>query len=505
VAHPAIPEGVQSADQLEMAEGPPAEEPPEPAPSPPAEDFASRYATDQPWSRLDWLLLAIVTLGGGIIRFVRLSFPKAYVFDEIYYAKDACLYLAHGMQFCKSPGATEQSYVHPELGKWIIAVGESIWGYNSFGWRIMACLFGTALIAVVYLIGRKLFGRWGGALAGLFAATDFLLIVESRTSMLDIFLAFFVALGFLFVVCDHQRVLRARAAGESKLDLRWRIAAGLAFGCAGSVKWSGFYALAGAGILLLVWNVGTAVKLRKAAEEAGLPRRSPPPVRELNFTILAVGIPVVAVYLLQYVVWFADNHWALTGPNGWFHLQQQMYAFNIHLKATHPYSSRPWSWPFVKTPVAYWFASSSTCAKSSTSTSCRYAYILAFGNPATWWAAVGAMGYTAFRAIKRKHGPERFLLVAVLFQYLPWFKAARTSFFYYMTPVVPFTMLALTGTLRDIARGSRFRTGLVCVYLAIACGGLLWFWFPDLVGIGIPQTWWHHRMLFESWICGNHC
>lgn len=507
-AQPAISEGVQSADQLETWQGPPSGEPPQPAPPPPAEDFAGpggTLASNPAWSPLDWLLLAILTIGGGIIRFVRLSFPKAYVFDEIYYAKDACLYLAHGMHFCKSPGVTEQSYVHPELGKWIIAVGEAIWGYNSFGWRIMACLFGTAMIVIVFLIGRKLFGRWGGVLAGLFTATDFLLIVESRTSMLDIFLAFFVALGFLFVICDHQRVLRMRAAGEGKLDLRWRIAAGIAFGCAASVKWSGFYALAGAGILLVVWNVGTTWKLRIDAHEAGLPPRSPPPVRELNMTILAVGIPVAAIYLLQYGVWFADNRWSLPA---WWHLQQTMYSFNVHLKATHPYSSRPWTWPLIKIPVAYWFASSNACkvAANVNQPSCRYAYILAFGNPATWWPAIAAVGYMAFRAIKRKHGPERFLLVAVLFQYLPWFEAARTSFFYYMTPIVPFTMLALTGALRDIVRATklRFVTGMVCVYVAIACGGLLWFWFPDLIGIGIPQTWWHQRMLWQAWICG-HC
>ncbi|MGH2717647.1 MAG: phospholipid carrier-dependent glycosyltransferase, partial [Actinomycetota bacterium] len=201
---PGDPEGVQSADQLEIAGEPPAEEPPAPAPPAPADDVASRYATDPPWSLLDWLLLAVITIGGGVIRFVRLSHPKGYVFDEVYYAKDACLYLGHAMQFCKSPYGTEQSYVHPELGKWIIATGEAVFGYNSFGWRIMACLFGTAMVVVLFLIGRKLFGRWGGALAGLFTATDFLLIVESRTAMLDIFMAFFVTLGFLFVVCDHQ-------------------------------------------------------------------------------------------------------------------------------------------------------------------------------------------------------------------------------------------------------------------------------------------------------------
>jgi dolichyl-phosphate-mannose-protein mannosyltransferase len=505
------PEGEsQSAEHPDAAElpggpAPPTTEPPPPAfpgpppaPPPPRVDFASRYATDQPWAVLDWLLLAAITLLGGALRLVRLSLPKGYIFDEVYYAKDACLYLGHTMAFCHSPGATEQSYVHPELGKWIIAVGEAVFGYNSFGWRIMACLFGTGLVVVAFLIGRKLFGRWGGAIAGLLAATDFLLIVQSRTSMLDIFLAFFVVLGFYFVVCDHQQVLRLRAAGEGRLDLRWRLAAGVAFGCAGAVKWSGLYALAGAGILLLVWHIGTAIRLRRAAEAAGLPRRSPSPVGELDATLLAVGVPVVAIYLLSYVVWFNDHHWSLTA---FYNLQRQMYEFNIHLHATHPYASRPWTWPIVKRPVAYYFQShpATGCAAPH----CSYTHILAFGNPGTWWPAIAAVAYIAVQAFRRKHGPERLLLVAIAVQYLPWFEFSRTSFLYYMTPVVPFTMLALTGALHDLARLGKFWAGAVGVYLVFACGGLLWFWYPVITGVTIPVAWWQQRMLegsFFHWI-----
>lgn len=443
---------------------------------------------------MDWLLLVLVTALGGAIRFVRLSFPKSYVFDEVYYAKDACLYLAKGMHACGTSQPTEQSYVHPPLAKWIIAVGEWIFGYNSLGWRIMAALFGTALIVVVFLMARKLFGRWGGPIGGLLVATDFLLIVESRIAMLDIFLTFFVALGFLFIVCDHQRVLRLRERGEGKLDIRWRVAAGFAFGAAGACKWSGFYALAGAGILLLVWNVGTALRIRTDEKAAGLPARAPMPVTELNATLLSVGIPVVLVYLASYAAWFRDNHFSLSQ---FWNLQNQMYQFNIHLNAHHPYASRPWTWPIIKRPVAYYFQSSPT---GCITPHCRYTHILAFGNPATWYAALLAFAYIAVRAVRRRHGPERIVLVGLLFQYLPWFGAGRTSFFYYMTPVVPFMMLALTGALRDLAQGAVWRKGLVIAYLVVACGGGLWFWYPVVAGVTLPQTWWQARMLFNSWI-----
>ncbi|MGH7426620.1 MAG: hypothetical protein ACREJP_10710, partial [Candidatus Methylomirabilales bacterium] len=64
------------------------------------------------------------------------------IFDETYYAKDACLYAGLGQQVCKSPGPAEQSFVHPPLGKWLIAAGIKIFGYTPFGWRASAAIFG---------------------------------------------------------------------------------------------------------------------------------------------------------------------------------------------------------------------------------------------------------------------------------------------------------------------------------------------------------------------------
>ena len=101
--------------------------------------------------------------------------------------------------------------MHPPTGKWLIAAGIKIFGFTSFGQRFMAALFGVLLVLLVYLLAGKLFhNRWISIVSGFLVATDFLLIVESRTAMLDIFLAFFVVLGFLFVSMDRERVLAIR-------------------------------------------------------------------------------------------------------------------------------------------------------------------------------------------------------------------------------------------------------------------------------------------------------
>ena len=45
--------------------------------------------------------------------------------------------------------------VHPPLGKQLLAVGESLFGYTPYGWRIMTGLFGTAVIVFVFLLARR--------------------------------------------------------------------------------------------------------------------------------------------------------------------------------------------------------------------------------------------------------------------------------------------------------------------------------------------------------------
>ena len=438
------------------------------APAPPP----GRGAAGVPWGRLDWGLLAGVTALGALLRFWRLGYPHRYVFDETYYAKDACLYLGHTLAYCHAPApattagalgiGSEQSFVHPELGKWLIAAGEKLIGYSSLGWRIPSALFGTALVALVFLIGRRLFGRWGGASAGFLAAIDFVLIEQSRLAMLDIFLAFFVVLGFLFVVLEHERVV---GAGSSR-DLRWRVAIGLAFGAACAVKWSGAFALAGAAALVLIWNVGAARRRPPGAPGPG-------PGAEAVRTALALGLPVLGVYLVSYGRWFAQHQFSL---RAFVHLQHQMLSYQLHLTTPNPYQTRAWTWPFTISPIAYWHIAGNLNAHQ----------ILLFPNPGVWWAAIPAGVWFLYRAARRRHGPERIVMTGWLVQYLPWLAVSRPLFFFYMTPVTPFMDLALAGSLVALAASSPFRKRVVVVYL-IGMAVLLAYYYPGLIGALHPR------------------
>ncbi len=167
------------------------------------------------WQRLTrfvrrpvFVLIAIGIIA-AVPRFYHLSQPHGRVFDEVYYTKDGCLYAGYPYKQCGLDTPDEQSWVHPPLGKWMIAAGIRLFGNHQFGWRVSAAFIGTLTCVLVAGLALVL---WQSSLwafvAGLLAATESLLVVQSRTALLDIFEAFWVVAGFLFLALDKRWIDR---------------------------------------------------------------------------------------------------------------------------------------------------------------------------------------------------------------------------------------------------------------------------------------------------------
>src|SRR6201999_4075341 len=175
---------------------------------------------DRPWG---WLGPLLVTAFGAILRFDRLRVPRALIFDETYYAKDAWSYLQYGVEIQTyaankanaivqaggthffMPNPPPEYVVQPPLGKWIIAGGEWLFGLNSLGWRFSAAVFGTLSILLICRIARRLTrSTLLGCIAGLLMSLDGLEFVMSRTGLLDIFLMFFILAAFGCLVIDRD-------------------------------------------------------------------------------------------------------------------------------------------------------------------------------------------------------------------------------------------------------------------------------------------------------------
>jgi dolichyl-phosphate-mannose-protein mannosyltransferase len=114
-------------------------------------------------------VVAVLAVGliAGYLRFMHLAYPEHRVFDEYYYTKSACILLGYSDQRCDINSADERfwrenewdtgAWVHPPLGKWMIAAGEVAFGTESMGWRAGPAAAGTATVMLLAVIIQLLF------------------------------------------------------------------------------------------------------------------------------------------------------------------------------------------------------------------------------------------------------------------------------------------------------------------------------------------------------------
>lgn len=506
-----------------------------------------------PSLRLWFLLVPVLTaLTGGILRFVRLEAPPKLVFDETYYVKDAYSYLVSGYERgwpdkandafnAGNPGVLLDSpeyVVHPPVGKWMIAAGMGIFGpENPFGWRFAAALTGTLSILLLSLIALKLFRSLplAGA-AGLLLAVDGHHLVMSRTSLLDIFLMFWVLAAFGALLLDRDSGRRrlalrlARAAADNGgrptavqllsgpwLGIRWwRVAAGLCLGLAVGTKWSGLFFLAGFGLLTVLWDLNA----RRVAGIRGW----------ISGGIIKDGIPAFLsmvpvaglVYAASWTGWFrSDNayfrRWAESNPSAewsWLpdavrslaHYHREAYTFHQGLGSDHPYEASAWSWLVLGRPTSFFYETPPQGSPGCAVEKCTSA-ILSVGNPLVWWGAVISLVVLLFWWAGRRDWRAGAILAGVGAGYLPWFLyPERTMFYFYAVSFEPFLILALVYCLGLVlGRASdppwHRRSGLYLVALFIAAVILLSaFFYPVWTAETIPYDAWKVRMWMPSWI-----
>ncbi|MGH2735365.1 MAG: phospholipid carrier-dependent glycosyltransferase [Actinomycetota bacterium] len=446
------------------------------------------------WRVADTVALVALTAVSGVIRLVGLGFPSDIMFDETYYAKDACWYAEASSSVCGIEG--EQTGVHPPLGKWLLAAGIRIFGYDSFGWRVGAAVAGMLTVALLFVLARRLLkSTLGASLTAGLLAFDLLHFVQSRIAMLDVFVPLFGLAAVLFTVLDRDRLVRDGPTRGSLLARPWRLAAGLAGGAATATKWSGVLYLLLVIALTVTWE--TAARREHSTTGAmGALRRT---FAEEGVSLVAwLAVAPVLLYVLTYAGRLDGSLLALPWAEGsWWRalVQKQIDAANFHLglEATHSYQSSPLTWIALKRPVSYYYDGDAPGGVRE---------IFATGSPLVWWLSALALLYTAVSWVRWRdwRGPQGVILAGFVLNYLPWILLSRgrsAVFLFYLLPSVPFMCLALGFVATRLGRSWEARAA-VALFAAGAVASFV-FYYPLLAGTTVTRDEWQDRI----WVFDN--
>jgi hypothetical protein len=428
----------------------------------------------------------------------KLQIPPDYMskmyFDEIYFARSAENYL-HGQ--------IPNERTHPPLGKLIQASGIAIFGEIPFGWRIMGVIFGTLMVPLMYLIGKKLFQTWiAGFSAAFLFAFDFMHFTMARIGTVDTYVVFFSLLSQLFFIIYFMNVVKD-GWKTSALPLFLAV---IFFALGFSTKWFTIFSAGGLLILLAAYRLKGVIKLKGGWGDKYVAFFDYPFMLLLGF----IGLAVVIYFLTFIPEMLAGDSFSkiLT-------LQNAMLGFQSG--TIKDSSSSPWwSWPFmygINGSVPKWF-DITYLPNNVVST------ITAMGNPAVWWVGFacvltltgivlyesGLVQKLGKRLSGQKLGKQKnfklelpavYIIVVFLFSWLPYIIISRATYIYHFYLSVPLLCLATTYFINKTWNTRLGKVATIAFFASVVI--LFVVFYPVISGMPVSDSYVHKLKWVQGW------
>lgn len=363
--------------------------------------------------KIFYLICLLGILFGLFSRIFLIDRPAAYLFDEHHFIDNA-LNLLVGLKDLND---------HPPLGKWILALGISLFGNNTWGWRCMPLLFGSLNIflaaSVAFKLTRKLEASF---LVSFFLSIDGMMITYTRTAHLETFILFFSLLTF------HTLL-----QGNSYWWILW---AGLSFGCSITVKWNAIALLVPIGLLLISRHQERRI-----------------------FALLSITV-------LTYLAFLTVTAYLTRQEDPLTYFYRWSYKTWLHHRGltdwVHPLLSKWYTWLFLKRPIPF--------ENHLEEDGFHLKYITSLGNPLLWWSTSTALLAYGIRLIlKYKRLLDRnfyktplfilFLFWAVFT--FPWILTARDTYIYHYFPAYGFGLIFFGVFLQKIKEQYNYNSNLL--------------------------------------------
>jgi len=369
----------------------------------------------------DRIFICLLALG-FLLRIIWLDKPEgSLIFDEKYYVNIARIILKLPHDPDVYEGATlglDPNQEHPFLAKGIIALSISLLGDNAWGWRIPSVILGTLSIFLFYLLIKKLSNKNELALLSAFLMTfSNLIFVHSRIATLDIFMLFFMLLGFYWYF-TNKIFLSSFALALSTMS-----------------KLNGMF---GFFTIIIFHFVFSFFESRKYGKKFNW-------TKTLNWVGRYSIIYFVSVFLL-----FLLLDWFWVGYKNPFDHLAYIYNYNMALtrEVLEDIESYPWQWLLNEVRIPYLIVNVDVSSDSQvieTYTSVAFQGVM---NPFIIFLAIPSIIYSAYTAIKIYDKTALFAVILFSTIYLPYYPASlishRIMYLFYFLPTIPSICIAIS-------------------------------------------------------------
>lgn len=372
------------------------------------------------------------------------TFRAGTIFDELFFARTAYEYL-HGLRSYED--------THPPLGKILISAGIAVFGMNPWGWRVMGTLSGIFMLPLAWEFAKRVLkSSWMACCVMSLLAFDFMHFTQTRLAGVDGFLVLFIWTAYYFIFRYWEELRDGKGKGWQFLP-----AAGLFLGMAISCKWSGFYAAAGAALILF----GIFISGMRSRSLSGDYLR-----KTFWICIGSFFLIPAMVYVLSYIPYVPAG-----GNNGfWRNMwenQKNMLAYHRNVSPTHLYASPWYQWPLMTHPFPYFRSFRGQMTEA----------VFAIGNPVVWWSGAAAFFLCLYFVWEQRDKTAAFLCVIYLAPLLPWILVTRSSFLYHYFPCVFPSVLCTAYCCKKAKRGRIWMAGLT-----VGAGAAFLMFYPILAG-----------------------
>ena len=364
--------------------------------------------------------------------------------------------------------------------------------------RLLPNIAGTLLPIIIFFLALRIGLSQRAAFAtGILIALENSIMSQSRLIFLDSFLWVF---GFSSLLSYFHFKLRRK--------IKYLYLAGIFGALALSIKWNGATFLA----MVIILEIIEIFKNKKITL-----KKLKPKLLTLIAVPFFIYFIIFAIHLglltksgpgdafmtpgfqktLNGSLYAKDN--SINRPNlfqKFIELNAQMYKSNVTLTASHPYSSKWYSWPFMARPIYYWHQAGITANYASR--------IYFLGNPIIWWTSTIAVIYalTLIIGYRLKLNSDSiyhnskfyFLMGGFLFNLLPFLGIGRVMFLYHYTVALIFAVLIMCHVIDKLKEKKKIFT----VLIALSLISFIYF-APLTYGLPLSESGYNMRVWLSSW------